>query len=143
MKKRCYNKRFASYPFYGGRGIRIYKDWHEYPKFAAAIRAEIGEHPGRGYQLDRIDNSKNYEPGNVRWVTAKQNARNRRNNTQLTWNGKTQTASAWCEELGWERNVIYSRLRLGWSAEEIFTTPIGARHGGPWGSTISAFQSQP
>lgn len=142
MKKRCYNKQFDSYPLYGGRGVRVYAEWHEYRKFAQAVREEIGEHPGKGFQLDRIDTDGDYAPGNIRWATAKENMRNRRNNTLLTWNGKTQTASAWCEEMGWERNVIYARLRLGWSTEEILTTPVGSRRGGPWGSKTSADQPQ-
>jgi hypothetical protein len=130
MKRRCYTPSHDSYPSYGGRGIKVHEPWHVYPIFAKEIRETIGEHPGKGFQLDRIDNNGNYEPGNVRWATAKENTRNRRSNTLLTFKGKTQCVSAWAEEMGWGRQVILNRLKLGWSTEEILTTPKGAKAGG-------------
>jgi hypothetical protein len=78
MKHRCYNPRMDSFQYYGGRGIEVFSERHEYPTFARQVRAEIGEHPGKGYQLDRINTDGNYEPGNIRWLTAKENTRNRR-----------------------------------------------------------------
>ena len=97
--------------------------WAEYKVFAADVRAEIGEHPGEGYQLDRIDTDGNYEPGNIRWVTAKENTRNRRNNRMLTWDGRTQCVSAWADELGMNRTSLLLRLKRGWTVERALTQP--------------------
>ena len=104
--------------------------WSDYTVFAADVRAEIGEPPSDNHQLDRINTDGNYEPGNLRWVTAKENTRNRRNNILLTWDGRTQCLSAWAEEKGWGRHVISARRKLGWTTEEIMTTPIGTKAGG-------------
>lgn len=79
-KQRCLNPKDANYARYGGRGITMHAGWvHDFPAFLAYI----GQKPSAKHQLDRIDNDGNYEPGNVRWATPKQNARNR-STTKLT-----------------------------------------------------------
>jgi len=73
-KKRCFNPRHAAYRYYGGRGITMCEEWRS--SFEAFL-AHIGPCPP-GLTLDRIDNNGNYEPGNVRWATWKQQVANRR-----------------------------------------------------------------
>lgn len=73
-KNRTTNPAYPKFARYGGRGITMSPEWVD--DFAAFFR-HIGPRPGAGYSLDRIDNSKGYEPGNVRWATASEQAANR------------------------------------------------------------------
>ena len=82
LRRRCLNPRHIRYRDYGGRGIRIHPEWAE--DFWAFVR-DVGERPegktpgGKSYwQIDRIDNDRGYEPGNVRWATPQQQANNKR-----------------------------------------------------------------
>ena len=83
MKARCTKETNHNYKNYGGRGIKICDRWlNSFENFLE----DIGVRP-EGLQLDRIDNNGNYEPGNCRWVTPKENSNNRRRRPVL-WNLK-------------------------------------------------------
>jgi len=75
MVKRCKNPKNRKYKYWGGRGVTVCKRWlNSFPSFLA----DMGTRPGPGYSIDRIDNDGNYEPGNCRWATAKQQNNNLR-----------------------------------------------------------------
>jgi hypothetical protein len=103
IKSRCTNPSDKGYPAYGGRGISICKEWAE--SFETFIE-DIGFRPQEGLTLDRIDNDRGYEPGNVRWVTHMINSNNTRKNVRYTKNGATYTA----RELAEKFSVPYSRM---------------------------------
>jgi len=75
MRARCQSPRAAHYQDYGGRGITVCERWDA---DFAAFYADVGPRPSRNHSIDRINNDGNYEPGNVRWATASEQARNRR-----------------------------------------------------------------
>jgi hypothetical protein len=80
MVARCYNPKNISYKYCGSRGIQVYESWRQSPKdFIEYIESYLGPKPTGEHQLYRINNNGNYEPGNVRWATPKENCNNRRN----------------------------------------------------------------
>jgi hypothetical protein len=89
MVERTTCKTSSHYKRYGGAGIGIYKDWLSYESFAEYI----GQPPTVHHSIDRIDNLKGYEPGNVRWATAKEQAANRKTNVKVVIEGQIMILS--------------------------------------------------
>ena len=116
MFTRCNNENAVSFKHYGGRGIRVCDAWHEF----AGFLADMGECPD-GCSIDRIDPNGNYEPGNCRWATNKQQQNNRRDNRFLSAFGKTQTVSQWCEELNLSSSTVWLRISKGWPDERVLS----------------------
>jgi Staphylococcus phage HNH endonuclease len=78
IRIRCHNPDNEAYKFYGGRGIAVYEGWlYDFTVFRDWILTNLGPRPV-GRSLDRKNNNGNYEPGNLRWATPKQQANNRR-----------------------------------------------------------------
>lgn len=82
-------KTSSHYKRYGGNGITLHEDWLIYEKFANYI----GQPPSQNHSIDRIDNSKGYEPGNIRWATAKEQASNRKTNIKVLVNNQPMILS--------------------------------------------------
>mgnify|MGYP003440197233 CR=1 FL=1 len=77
MVHRCTSPKNSAYQNYGGRGITVCAEWLDnFQAFLADMEASW-EH---GLTLDRKDVNGNYEPGNCRWATSTEQARNRSNN---------------------------------------------------------------
>lgn len=119
MVARCTNPNNKAFVNYGGRGITVCDQWLDFASFLA----DMGERPANT-SLDRIENSRCYEPGNCRWATAGQQARNKRNNRPMTLNGETMLMCEWTERLGLRAGLLAQRIHYGWSDELALTTPV-------------------
>ena len=107
MRERCLNPDFAQYADYGGRGITVCAQWATFQQFYE----DVGPKPSPKHTLDRIDNIRGYEPGNVRWATGSEQRRNsRRKLVILTAFGKSQPISDWATELGIPITTLWSRI---------------------------------
>ncbi len=126
MRQRCCNPNDSGFARYGGRGIRVCERWGSFELFLA----DMGERPSSDYSLDRIDRDGNYEPGNCRWATTIEQARNKSNNVHLVVNGESKTMAEWAESSPVTVGAIAYRLRMGWSPEDAVSLPAGARGDG-------------
>ena len=121
MKARCYMPNHNSYKNYGGRGIVVCDAWRN--SFASFL-SDMGKRPSENHSLDRINNDGNYEPGNCKWSTAKDQARNRRNSLLVEIDGQRKTLAEWCEIYGTSHNRTRDRIvDLGWPPLMALTTP--------------------
>lgn len=137
MLDRCTNPANPFYAGYGGRGIGVCEAWRSYEAFIA----DVGRRPSIGYQLDRIDNAKGYEPGNVMWSTATQQQRNKRDNVWLTVGGVRRLRIEWAELMGIPHETVRGRLSSGWTPEQALgmepRPPLGKRRITANGVTLS------
>ena len=118
MRNRCLNPRNQQYAKYGGRGIHI-----EWTSLCDFVR-DMGPQPGPEYTIERVNNDGPYSKDNCIWATRKVQARNTRRTKRLTFQGRTQSLSAWAEELHISPHAIAGRLRRGWNGERALTTPV-------------------
>lgn len=125
MIQRCHNERHPRYPLYGGRGIRVCDEWRGPDGFEKFL-AHIGPRLSPRHSVDRIDNDKGYEPGNVRWATQSEQMKNTRKNVRLTVQGKTLTLRQWASLTGITKRSMEWRISMGWTPEQVVMIP---KHG--------------
>lgn len=118
MLARCNNPKSHAYARYGGRGIKVCERWHKFENFFL----DMGERP-EGCSIDRIDNSRGYEPDNCRWATSRQQGRNTRVNRMATYNGQTMTLIDLAESKGIPYKLLHGRLAAGWELNKAVETP--------------------
>ena len=123
MLQRCLNPKHPSYADYGGRGITVCDEWRE---SAAAFVRYISPRP-KGMTLERIDNDRGYEPGNIRWATCAEQVRNRRNNIIVQLGEERLVLKDACARLGMSYDAIWRRLKRGASLQTVFNTPVQKR----------------
>lgn len=131
IRSRCFNKNRGNFKWYGGKGVLVCERWNSFENFLK----DMGECPP-GLEIDRYPNKfGNYEPGNCRWATRKQQARNTSRNWILTVRGTTGCLAELCEKFNVPYGKTQRRLLSGWTEDRAF-------FGGPepdyWRKSIAA-----
>jgi hypothetical protein len=119
MRERCSSPdRYPSYV-----GITVFPGWQDsFSSFRDYITVNLGPRPPR-HSLDRIDNAKGYEPGNLRWATPREQSNNRWNTTKITVDGVTRSISDWAHINDVTIACIRARLKYGWPEDLAVSTP--------------------
>lgn len=105
MRARCNNPKNADYKNYGARGITCHQSWDSFESFFS----DMGEKPD-GTTLERMNNDGNYEPGNCRWATKREQALNRRTSRFVTAHGRTMTLKEWADVTGLTYILLYKKF---------------------------------
>ena len=113
---RCENESAQQWPEYGGRGIKVCSRWRA--SFEAFLM-DMGTKPSPDHSLERIDVNGDYEPGNCRWASPKDQANNRRNTPRIAGLSPMELS----EISGLPYTTIKNRLRRGWSEDRILSQP--------------------
>lgn len=95
---RCYDSSDKDYKYYGGKGIRVCKEWLENQDIFLCWALKNGYK--KGLTIDRIDSNKDYCPENCRWITLEENARRAGKVNWITVNEMTMTGRQWAIYLG-------------------------------------------
>jgi len=123
MVARCTNPQHSHWKWYGARGITVCDRWRSFENF----KADMGERPD-GMTLERVDNSKGYDPDNCCWANWHAQARSRRSSSGaeaiMELRGERLTAADWARRTGIPQSTLCMRLKRGWSDERALTTPV-------------------
>lgn len=122
MKQRCYQKKGSDYQNYGGRGITVCDEWkNDFMSFKTwAMQNGYSDN----LTLDRIDVNSNYCPENCRWITIKEQNRNKTNTVYIEYNGKNYTRCELADMYNLSTEQLSARLNIGWTLERALKTPL-------------------
>ena len=120
MTQRCHNPVAHAYEQYGGRGITVADEFRDVTAFIDYVEQELGPKPSKKHTIDRIDNNRGYERGNLRWATRPVQARNRRGLVLVSLCGQEMTLTDACEIFGLNRFKAYYRHSAGWPLVDVF-----------------------
>lgn len=138
MLYRCYNSNHISYKYYGLRGIKVCKRWHDYALFVKDMLPEYK----KGLTIDRYPNQLgDYKPSNCRWATPKQQARNKTNNVIIKHKGYSATISEWSEITGIKADTITRRRKKGLDNEKALNQKLHIRGESRYNATLTNKQA--
>lgn len=120
MRARCGDPTNMSYADYGGRGISVCDRWMvSFEDFLT----DVGMRPSKKHTMDRIDVNGNYEPGNTRWATMLEQARNTRRTLQIMFRGRLMGTAEIAKTLGVTPAYAWRKLKKhGMSIEQFEAT---------------------
>lgn len=122
MKGRCTSQASTNWKQYGSKGVTICAQWMDFRNFFA----DMGVRP-EGTTIDRIDNSKGYEPSNCRWATIDVQSKNRKTTLWVEFNGETLCLTDWAKRLGIKITTLCYRLKH-WDKERALTEKVRLSH---------------
>ena len=123
IKKRCFNPNCKDFGSYGGRGIKMFEAWiNDFQAFYDYV-SKLPHYGEAGYSLDRINNNGNYEPNNLRWATAKEQGRNKRNNRIVQYDGEKMCLAEAVEKSNIQLGTVIRRISRGEKGEFLFRLP--------------------
>lgn len=108
MIQRCTNANKTCFDRYGGRGVTVCQRWLD---SFESFYEDMGPRPTMSHTLDRINNELGYEPGNCRWATLSQQARNRRDSVLIPFGGMLMNAHDIAPLTGLTAQAIYKRQK--------------------------------
>lgn len=115
MIQRCDNGDRRDSKYYHDKGITVCDEWRDYKTFEKwAIENGYAEN----LTLDRINDSRNYEPSNCQWITLEEQQRKKSNNIWIEYNGEKKILADWAREYKINRKTLESRLEMGYTFEE-------------------------
>lgn len=123
MRKRCNCPKIHGYHNYGGRGIKVCKEWDD--SFEAF--SDWAEQNGykEGLSIDRINPDGNYCPDNCRWATKKEQDNNKRTSVKVLYKGEEVSLSILAEKFNLPRWKVYSRVKhYKWPIEKAISVPV-------------------
>ena len=126
MRRRCRASERDNSPYYSERGITVCAEWSEFEAFLA----DMGERPSSAHSIDRIDPNGNYEADNCQWVTATEQANNRRSNRWVAYRGmkvSLRTALRMAGDVV-RKDTARRRLNRGWQIDAAVETPPDPNH---------------
>ena len=129
MLGRCYKPYMERYKNYGGRGIVVCDEWHDYPNFRDWAIANGYDPNAKRFDctLDRIDNNGNYCPENCRWIPMIEQHQNKTNTRYITVDGERMTIRQASQKYGVSYAAITQRIsKLGWSESDSAKKPLRA-----------------
>jgi hypothetical protein len=122
MRHRCRNKNIKSWESYGGKGIKVCKEWRK--SYLSFKKWALENGYNDNLTIDRIDVEDDYKPSNCRWATKKQQSNNRSNNRIIKYQGKELTLKQWSELKGIAPKTLAGRLDRGWSVKMSLEKPV-------------------
>lgn len=130
MLQRCSNPRHSAFPLYGGSGVTVCAEWRDFMAFATW--ATLSGYRD-GLSIDRIDAGRGYSPDNCRWVTMREQQRNKRTNRIITAWGETKCLTDWALDARCHVSpaTIKCRLGKGMAAEQAISGPRTTRLSSP------------
>ena len=122
MRKRCTYEKHPAYSRYGGAGIMVCDRWLLFENFYA----DMGVCPFTKGSVDRIDNSRGYEPTNCRWLRRGDQSKNRKNVPLI--DGMTLPDLA--KQHGIGASTLRQRIKAKWPREKWLLAPqqLGTRN---------------
>lgn len=120
MKNRCLNPNTTGYSNYGGRGIKVCKEWMKFEPF---MKWAMSNGYRKALSLERVDVNGNYNPDNCKWIPFSEQASNKRNVNLIEIDGVTKTMAEWCRIYNVPIGRVIARKKYGWDLRKAILTP--------------------